>query len=150
MKPSALLDESKIVLNIASATSKAELMRLLVTTAVGDEADSVPILEDLLAREAKMTTGIGQGIAIPHTRSPILGKAVAALGISPGGVDFEAVDEEPVHIIFAFITPSSEPGLHMQTLAAVAALFSDAGVREAIRRSASPAEAIETIRAHGG
>lgn len=148
MKPSTLLDESRIVLNIDSATPKAEIIARLVRLAVGSEGDSGPIVEDLLAREARMTTGIGQGIALPHTRSATLPRAVGALGISREGVDFGAIDEEPVYIIFAFVTPESEPTLHIQTLASTASLFANSEVREAIRTAATPADALEVIRSH--
>ena len=103
------------------------------------------IAAELLAREEKMTTGIGQGVAIPHARSAHVGDAVAALGVSPGGLDFSALDEQPVQIVFTFITPETHPALHIQTLAHAVALFGSDDVRRAIVGADEPAAVLEIL-----
>lgn len=147
MKPADVLDASKIVLGIGGVLSKEEVVKLLVTAALGDNAPfTAALAEDLLAREAKMTTGIGRGVAIPHTRSKEVARPAAALGVSPEGVDFGAIDDEPVRIVFVFITPAADPALHIKMLGEAVALFGDFGVREAIVRAKAAPEVMGIIR----
>lgn len=138
MRPAELLDTSRILLGIDSSRSKREVIRLLIGMAVADGAAEA-IAAEILAREEKMTTGIGNGVAIPHARSGSVEKPVAALGVSPAGIDFGALDEEPVNIVFTFVTPEYSPSLHIQTLARAVAIFGNARVRSAIISAPDPA-----------
>ncbi|MEK7391645.1 MAG: PTS sugar transporter subunit IIA [Fibrobacterota bacterium] len=70
-------------------------------------------------REAKMSTGIGMGIAIPHCRSERLDRVYLALASVPAGVEFGAPDKKPVRLVFLLVSPLSAPGLHVQALAMV-------------------------------
>ena len=147
MRPADILDASKIVLGIGRALSKKEVVNLLVATALGNNAPvRAALAEELLAREAKMTTGIGRGVAIPHTRAKEVERPVAALGVSREGVDFGAIDEEPVRIMFVFIMPETDPALHIKMLGEAVTLFGEQRVREAIIGAGSPQEVMEIIR----
>ena len=151
MKPSALLDESRIVLDIKRDTPKTEIILRLASLALrGEPSVREAVTADLLAREAKMTTGIGQGVAIPHGRSTLIKTPTAAFGIARDGVDFEAVDGEAVHIVFVFITPENDASLHIQTLSAAAALLGNERVRKLLLDARSAAEVLEIMRSNGG
>ncbi len=146
MKPVDLLDESRILLGIEGTLPKAGVIKLLLGAALGDSGSLRDfVASELLDREDKMTTGIGRGVAIPHTRSRKVKRAVAALGVSPEGVDFGAVDGEPVNIVFTFVTPESQPQVHLATLAEAVALFGRRRVRDSIMAASSPREVIAAM-----
>ena len=77
----------------------------------------------LLEREALQSTGIGEGVAIPHGALPQLKEQVAALLIVPGGVEFQAIDDAKVSILFSVIGPKRATGEHLKTLARVSRLL---------------------------
>jgi len=87
--------------------------------------DKRHILETLLKREKLGSTGIGDGIAIPHARIADLKEAVIFIGISKRGIDFSSVDGKPVYIVALFLTPFAESGLHLKILSKLAVLFNN-------------------------
>lgn len=97
----------------------------LLATLIG-ERDGVSVAEierALLDREQLQSTGIGEGVAIPHGALPQLAEQVAALLIVPAGVDFQAIDDANVTILFGVITPKRATGEHLKTLARVSRLL---------------------------
>ncbi len=100
-------------------------------------------LEALKEREEKISTGIGSGVAIPHAFSDQIDDVVAVFGRSREGINFEAVDNNPVHFIVLFVVPKSQHHLHLKTLAAIAKLFT----RSEVRRQLGAAENREDILA---
>lgn len=97
----------------------AELIASLQAAGGFDAADVPDITAAVLRREAMGTTGIGRGIAIPHSRHAAAAKLVGALGLSKGGLWFDSVDEEPVHIVALVVSPQDQPALHLRALEAV-------------------------------
>ena len=87
------------------------------------------VLAALKAREDQVSTGIGSGVAIPHAFSDELEEVVAVFGRSKAGIDFEAIDNAPVHFIILFIVPRKDYHLHLRTLAAIAKMFTNCEVR---------------------
>lgn len=87
------------------------------------------ILEDLRRREEWISTGIGSGVAIPHTFVEGIDGVVAALGRSRAGLDFQAQDSDPVHLVVLFLVPRGRYETHLQTLAAIARLIHNEEVR---------------------
>lgn len=81
------------------------------------------IIEALLARENKMTTGVVPGIAIPHAVSPKIKEPVFAIGISQKGIDFESLDGKPVHIVVMILFPEDDTGLHINIMQHFALMF---------------------------
>jgi len=147
MKPADLLDASRILLSIDGALSKREVIRMLISAAVGGSDGAADVIAaELIAREEKMTTGIGRGVAIPHARSARVDEPVAALGVSPEGVDFGSLDEEPVKIVFTFTTPEIAPAVHIRMLACAVALFGSDQVRSAIIAASDPATVLDIIK----
>jgi PTS system nitrogen regulatory IIA component len=92
------------------------------------------------------STGIGQGIAIPHGKSEHVTKTVAALGISKRGIDFDALDGEPVYLFFMLVAPTSSAGVHLKILAKISRLLKDKFFRQSLREVKSAEEAIRQIK----
>ena len=98
------------------------------------------IFDCLVARERLGSTGIGHGIAIPHGRLKAVDQPIGAFAVLDKGVDFDALDGEPVDLVCALVVPAESTEEHLQILASLAALFSDEGLRERLRHAASAAE----------
>ena len=109
-------------------------------------SDPAQMVQVLMEREALGSTGIGQGVAIPHGKTNAVAEQVAALGISRRGVDFEALDGEPVHIIFLLIAPTDAAGNHLKALAKISRLLKDKFFRQALRDSKSADEILKIIK----
>ena len=109
------------------ASNKPGVIRALVglLLRVGPELDPNRVVEVLEQREALQSTGIGRGIGIPHARFPGLQQPMIALGLSAGGIDFEALDGEPTHLFITILVPADAQGLHLKILARVSRLIAD-------------------------
>lgn len=101
-------------------------------SAVRPGVDREAFLRVLEARERAGSTGIGEGIAIPHGKVPGLDGLIACFGRSPEGVDFESMDGRPTRLFFALVAPESAAGIHLKALGRVSRLFRDIDFREAI------------------
>jgi mannitol/fructose-specific phosphotransferase system IIA component (Ntr-type) len=97
-----------------------EIVNLLFQTKEIHHKDE--ILEGLLAREKQMSTGIGNGIAIPHARIEDLPEALLFIGTSKNGIEFDAIDGQKVYLVFLFVTPIAESGLHLKVLSQISNL----------------------------
>lgn len=116
---------------------------------LAEEDDRELLLQILLARESAGSSGIGDGIAIPHVRSPLVfpGRpAIATLSYLAAPVPFDAIDGKPVHTVFMLVSPTIRG--HLQLLARLSAVLLDAGFKEALeRRTAADAIVVEARRA---
>jgi PTS system fructose-specific IIC component/PTS system nitrogen regulatory IIA component len=117
------------------AEDKEEVFEELVDFMVNvhDIPERETILDALRVRETKGTTGIGGGVAIPHAKSGIIDRSYVVLGISNTGIDYQATDNEPVFIIFLFITQESNPGEHLKILQKIAKLSKDNEIIESLK-----------------
>lgn len=146
MKLAKLLSADQIILDMQAVEhwpSIVELVRHLVETGQLPEDQSAEMLDAFKAREEQVSTGIGSGIAIPHAFSDHLDRVIAVFGRSKAGIDFQALDNAPVHFIILFIVPRKEYHLHLRTLAAIAKMFTNID----IRRQLGAAETVEDIQA---
>jgi len=129
------------------ALDKEEAFEELVDLAArnGFVPDAGAAVAALAEREAKATTGIGEGVAIPHGKHETIPHLTAALGISPHGIDFDAVDGDPVHIVFLLLAEEDNPGPHVQALAAIAKLLQNPRFRQELRQATSADEAYQVL-----
>ncbi len=104
----------------------------------------------LLDREQLQSTGIGEGVAIPHGALPQLSEQVAALLIVPDGVEFQAIDDAPVTILFGVITPKLRTGEHLKTLARVSRLLRNKDFRQRLISSVDSQGVFDLIRSEEG
>jgi mannitol/fructose-specific phosphotransferase system IIA component (Ntr-type) len=126
MKLVKLLSAEQIIAEMESAVhweAITELVDRLVTCGLLASGVREATLEALKERERLVSTGIGGGVAIPHAFSDEVEEVVAVLGRSRAGIDFEAVDRAPVHVIVLFVVPRKNYQLHLRTLAAIAKMF---------------------------
>lgn len=116
-------------------TSKKKALELLGQLAAPrlSNTTAFDVFESLLSRERLGSTGIGFGIAIPHGRVADASKPVAILMTLEAGIDFDAIDNQPVDIIFALLVPESQHEQHLHTLAAVAQRLNDKQCTRAMR-----------------
>jgi nitrogen PTS system EIIA component len=108
----------------------AELCAVLSRRVAGAPAQK--LTEVLLDRERLSSTGIGDGVAIPHGKMADLPGLVAAFGVSRSGVDFDAIDGKPTHLFFALLAPENSAGVHLKALARISRLFKNPSFRKAI------------------
>ena len=121
-----------------------ELVGLLIA-AGGIKSKKEDIIKILMARESLGSTGIGQGVGIPHGKSPNIKSLVAAFGLSKDGVDFESLDGESTHIFFLLLAPEDSAGPHLKALARISRLLKDKYVRETLKKAQSEKEIIKII-----
>lgn len=118
------------------ATDKKEVIHELIDLLAKAEGirNKDEISKILLARESLGSTGIGLGIGIPHGKSNAVKKLVAAFGISKKGIDFDALDGEPVYIFFLLVAPEDSAGPHLKALARISRLLKDKYFRDYLRQ----------------
>ncbi len=97
--------------------------------------DAEEIFAGLIGRERLGSTGLGEGVAIPHCRLENCQETVGSLIKLPEPIDFEAIDQNPVDLLFVLLVPTEATEAHLQTLAALAELFSQEAFREQLRQS---------------
>jgi nitrogen PTS system EIIA component len=133
MKITEFFGPDCVVADLKSADKRAVLSELaapLSPKLPGVAGDK--LLFVLLEREKLGSTGIGEGVAIPHGKLPGIPALVASFGRSVKGVDFEAIDGKPTHLFFALFAPENSAGIHLKALARISRLFKNPGLRQAI------------------
>jgi len=136
MRLSELLNPLAITTRLRARTKRDAIVELveLLETAHGLSSHG-EILDRVLRREAMMSTGIGNGIAIPHGKARLVDRLVAACGVSPEGVDFEAVDGEPATLFILLVAPESGGAMHVKVLANISRLLKEESVRRSLREA---------------
>jgi len=118
MKFSELINKNYIISEFEGSTKKQVLEELVEALAANKgEIDKVDLLNALLEREKLGSTGIGDGVAIPHGKLNGLDNIILLFGKSGQGVDFDAIDGKPVYLVFLLVAPADSAGLHLKALA---------------------------------
>jgi PTS system nitrogen regulatory IIA component len=141
------LSPDAIKMSLESKTKKdviKELVELLVQT--GKVKDKKKMTQILIEREELGSTGIGQGIAIPHGKSDTVNELTAAFGLSPEGVAFDSLDGEPVNIFFLLVAPEGAAGAHLKALARISSLLKDKYFRKSLISAKAPADVVKVIQ----
>jgi nitrogen PTS system EIIA component len=148
MKVLDFLDKDAVKADIKS-TKKEDVIKELVGLLADTHQikDKALLIKTLMNREALGSTGIGQGIGIPHAKSNCVKELVAALGISKAGIDFDSLDGEPAHIFMLLVAPEDSAGPHLKALARISRMLKDKFVRDSLI-SAQDEKAILNIIAH--
>ena len=134
MKIVDFLNEKAVTANI-KANNKEGVIRELVDLLAKAEGikNKEDLVKTLLNRETLGSTGIGQGVGIPHGKTNAVKKLVAAFGICHEGVNFDALDGEPVYIFFLLVAPEDSAGPHLKALARISRLLKDKFFRESLK-----------------
>jgi mannitol/fructose-specific phosphotransferase system IIA component (Ntr-type) len=141
-----ILDESCVILDLA-ASGKDAVIELLVDALVRSEvvADRARMVEDLKKRERVMSTGIGGGIAVPHAQSSGANRLALSLGRLAQPIEFEALDERPVRLVFMVVGPEERGGF-IRVLARISRLLYSGDLQRSLFRARTAADAIACIR----
>ncbi len=128
MKLSELIDSQAIISELA-ATSKeesvSELVAALANAGKIEAGNADNLVAALMAREQLGSTGIGQGLAVPHAKHETVTDLVAAFGRSKPGIEFDSLDGEPVQLVFLLLSNKEASGLHLEALAYITKLLRD-------------------------
>ena len=147
MKITEFLMPEVIIPSLRSTDKESVIKEMVETLAkAGLVKNASHAVEVLLEREKLGSTGIGQNIAVPHAKSDEAKNLVLGVGISEKGVDFEALDGDPVNIIFMVIAPIDATGLHLKVLARIARLLKDKVFRNSLRSCKTAEKIYETIK----
>jgi nitrogen PTS system EIIA component len=143
MFPPQFLVADRIGSGVDVASKKRLLQTLAELLATGDATlSSEAVLESLLERERLGSTGLGHGIALPHSRMTEVGDARCAFVQLLKGVDYDAIDGEPVDLALALLVPEAATETHLQLLSALATMFSDERLRQSLRGATSPEQVL--------
>ncbi len=123
-----------------------ELTDLLIKSGQLRPKDKDAAVKVLLNREALGSTGIGQGIAIPHGKCEYVSELIGAFGISKSGIKFDSLDGEPAYIFFLLLAPIESSGPHLKALARISKLLKDKYFRDALKAADSEKGLIRIIK----
>ena len=141
-----LLDARSVMLGAAPSDKKQTLeqaVALMVKS--GKIADEEAYKKQVFAREEESTTGIGEGIAIPHGKCDAVTKPGLAAMVIPGGVDFESLDDEPVTLLFLIAAPNTKDNVHLDVLSKLSVMLMDEEFTARLRAAKSVDEFMRII-----
>jgi fructose-specific phosphotransferase system IIA component len=121
-----------------------ELVQILKDAGEIDDFDSV--LQAVQDREDKQSTGLEQGIAIPHCKSAAVSSLKLAIGIAPGGIDFDSMDKQPTNLFFLLVASPGLSGPHVEALAEIAKLARSKSFCKALVNAENAKEVVELLQ----
>jgi nitrogen PTS system EIIA component len=141
MQIHGLLEGDLIIEDLVS-TDKAGVIRefAALLRSKGKVTDADELVRVVLERESQGSTGIGDGIAIPHAKSRAVSETIVLFGRSRQGVDFQTLDGKPAYLFFLLVSPEDHPGEHLKTLARISRILRNASLRDRLRASRDRAE----------
>ncbi|WP_281192603.1 PTS fructose transporter subunit IIABC [Erysipelothrix rhusiopathiae] len=141
-----VLKPNLVIFNL-NASSKDEVLTEMAQklSQEGIVANEMSFIETLKEREAISTTGVGDGIAIPHGRSSVVSESVVVFGRSDTGIDFASMDGKPAHLFFMIATPENSGDDHLSILSILSGLLMKSEVQEAIRTASTYDELVEAF-----
>jgi mannitol/fructose-specific phosphotransferase system IIA component (Ntr-type) len=144
-----ILQKNAIIINL-EASKKTELLLQMAQYLAShyDLKDKAMVVQKIMDREAEMSTGIGFGIAIPHARMEGLDRVYMIAARSIKGIEFDAIDEQPVHLIFMMLSPANTTNPYTQILSSLSRIMSYEEIRQGLIKADSP-EAFLGVIARG-
>ncbi|MFH0763992.1 MAG: PTS sugar transporter subunit IIA [Candidatus Omnitrophota bacterium] len=147
MKIMEFLSKKAVTVNLKSDDKEGVIRELVDLLAKADEIKGKEeLVKALMTRESLGSTGIGQGIGIPHAKSANAKTLVAAFGLSQKGVNFDSLDGEPVYIFFLLIAPEESAGPHLKALARISRMLKDKFFREMLKAAKDEKEVLRIIQ----
>ena len=146
MQISDFLERPAVEANLRASNKQGVLRELIgLALKVKPELDPNQLVETLLQREKLQSTGIGDGIAIPHGTTDVVPSILACIGRSCEGVDFHSLDGMPTHLFFTLLVPKSSHGQHLKALARVSRLLKEQRIRDALLEAKDADEIYDII-----
>ncbi len=147
MFPDGFLVEERVGCGVEAASKKRVLEQLGQRLAESSQdLTQDEVFDALLERERLGSTGLGKGIALPHARMSKITQSVAAFIQLPEGIDFDAIDNQPVDLAFAMLVPEEATEEHLQLLAKLAQMFDDSEFCSDLRGAESTEQLLQLIR----
>jgi len=143
------LNEKAISADLKSQDKKAvirELTDLLIKAGALKPRMKNDVVEILLNREALGSTGIGQGVAIPHGKSEYAKELVGAVAVSKSGINFDSLDGEQAYIFFLLLAPIESSGPHLKALAHISKLLKDKYFRDSLKKAENEKSLLKIIK----
>ena len=143
MKLSKFCDENLVIFDMkagAKADAIVELVDLAASSNMVKDRDR--LLADVRDREELVTTGVGYGVAFPHAKTRSVKGIVIAFGRSAGGIDFDAMDHQPVNLFFLIAAPEDAIGQHLNVMARLSYLMKSNDNRQALLEATSPGDVL--------
>ena len=148
MKITELLSTSAITADMQATDKNSALVEMTdAIVALSDDLDREEVLKVLHERERLGSTGIGDGVAIPHGKLKNIDQLLLSFGCSKAGVDFDSMDGKPAHLFFLLLAPEESVGVHLKTLARISKLLKNPGVRTSLLSAVDADELFRIIAA---
>lgn len=147
MKIEDLLSPDLMIMDLKATTQEEaikEMADLEVKQDVVNNEDE--FIKSIWAREKESTTGIGDGIAMPHARNKYINRAAVLFAKSPKGIDYNSIDGQPVHLFFMITAPAGADNTHLQALAKLSSLLINPDVVNALKAATKPEEVIDIFK----
>ncbi|KPJ76460.1 MAG: PTS fructose transporter subunit IIA [Deltaproteobacteria bacterium SG8_13] len=144
MKLLEFLPKEAVLADLKAQDKESVLQELAGPVAEIAGVKSHELVKVLMEREELCTTGIGNGIGIPHGKMKLLKSSVIGFGLSRNGIDFESMDARPTHIFFLLATPENSPELHLKLLARISKILMHDAFREKLMQ-AQDSDAIYSV-----
>lgn len=145
---SELLDADCVRVPLNGRTKDEVLRELVELAAPGHAPDEIDaILAAVREREREMTTGFGDGVAIPHGRTPLVDRLLVAAGVASTPVDYDALDGKPVELFFLLVGPEVAAGAHVKVLSRLARLLRRDEIRRRLRSTPDAASFVRAVQA---
>jgi fructose-specific phosphotransferase system IIA component len=147
MKISDLLTEEFVVTNLEGA-SKEDIINAIVDIAAKSPRvlDTEKLRASVFEREEIMSTGVGDGFAIPHGKTDAVSDIVGAFAVTAEPIDYESLDEKPVRLVFLLVSKANMVGPHIKLLSKISRLMNKAEFREKLLRLHTPKDIIEMFK----
>ncbi len=148
MKFSDFIQRGAIKANIISRDKPGvirELVEALAASGALQGADPENIIAAIMKREELGSTGIGRGVAVPHTKHPTVDHLVGTVGVSHDGVDFQSLDGENVHLFFLLVSPPDRPGDHLRALENISRQLRDDTFCRFLKQAKAPADVLHLL-----
>ena len=148
MKLSDFVVRQSILTDISAASKEDAIRSMVESLAAGGSiksADQDGIIAAILKREELGSTGIGKGVAVPHTKHPSVDKLVATIALSKTGVEFASLDGEKVHILFLLVSPPDRPGDHLRALENISRHLRNDNFCNFLKQAQSPQAVIDLL-----
>ncbi len=146
MKLSDIIQEHNIIPDLKAKDKKGVLEEL--AQVISDHEPSIDkraIVKVLVERERLGTTGIGDGVAIPHGKLKGVGRPIISFGRSKTGLDFESIDKQPAYLFFLLLAPDNSSGIHLQVLAKIAKMLKSSTFRKRLMEIGTRKELYQAI-----
>ena len=148
MKLTEIIQPNSIVAKLDTSDRDGailELIDVLIDSGAAPASIKDQLVERVLDRERKHSTGFGRGVAVPHVKHPDIQEMTAAIGISQDGIDFNALDKQPVYTVFLLLSPQSRPEEHLQAMEVIFKNLSKDTFRRALRQAGTPEKIHEIL-----